>query len=270
MSLRNIVMGAAAGAALLLPAVAGAHFQLSYTPTVQIERPADVPVTLIFWHPFENGHVMDMDQPQAFYMVHRGEKIDLMDTVSPITFQGASNSAAAFEATVPVKRSGDYVLVTVPAPYYEESEDIYIQQITKAYLNRGTMPTDWMEAQGLKTEIVPLNKPTNVIAGSTFSGVVLSDGEPVAGAEIEIEYMAAEPDMEANSTTASTASPPPGGAVVAITDANGVFTFGVPKAGFWGFAALGSGPDTEHEGKELSQDAVIWVRAHELESVTRP
>ena len=264
-SRKTTLVSLAAAAALLAPTVASAHFQLSYTPEVNIARPGDVPVKLIFWHPFENGHVMDMGQPLDFYMVHRGEKIDLMDSVTPITFQGASNSAAAFEATVPVKRSGDYVLVTVPAPYYEASEDIYIQQITKAYLNRNQMPTDWMDAQGLPTEIVPLNKPTNVIVGSTFSGQVLSNGEPVAGAEIEIEFMASEPDMEANATTEPTADPMPGGAVVAVTDPNGVFTFGIPKAGFWGFAALGSGPATEHEGKELSQDAVIWIRAFDLQ-----
>ena len=57
----------------------------------------------------------------------------------------------------------------------------------------------------------------------------------------------------------------PGGAIVAITDANGYFTFGIPKAGFWGFAALGSGPDKEFQGKELSQDAVLWVRAYDVQ-----
>ena len=41
--------------------------------------------------------------------------------------------------------------------------------------------------------------------------------------------------------------------------------FGVPKAGHWGFAALGSGPETEFEGKQLSQDAVIWIRAWDME-----
>jgi len=32
-------------------------------------------------------------------------------------------------------------------------------------------------------------------------------------------------------------------------DKNGVFTFALPAAGFWGFAALGVGSDTEHKGK---------------------
>jgi cobalt/nickel transport protein len=243
---------------------AHAHFQLAYTPDVNVSKAGDQPVKLIFWHPFENGHVMDMAEPLEVYAVNRGEKLDLKSTLSPITFTGIANSAAAFDATLTLRRSGDYVMVVVPAPYYEESEDIFIQQITKSYVNRNEIPTDWMEPQGLKTEILPLNRPTNIIAGSTFTGRVLSEGQPVAGVEVEIEYMAAEPDMASNTPKGSTASPMPGGAVVAISDQNGYFTFGVPKAGFWGFAALGSGPDKEFQGKELSQDAVLWVRAYDV------
>jgi len=257
-------MMTAALALTLVPGLAKAHFQLSYTEQSIIERPGDVPVKLIFWHPFENGHVMDMGEPLEFYAIHRGEKIDLKETLTRTVFHGAANEAVAYDASVPVKRSGDYVLVTVPVPYYEGSEDIYIQQITKAYLNRNQMPTDWAEPQGLKAEIVPKIKPYNVVTGSSFTGRVLSDGQPVAGAEIEVEYMAAEPDMATSRPKPATVGPMPGGALVAITDDNGYFTFAVPRAGYWGFAALGVGPDTEYEGKELSQDAVIWIRAFDL------
>lgn len=265
MTFSRLGLGALCAVSLFLPVAAKAHFQLAYTPEVNLEKAGDVPVKLVFWHPFENGHVMDMGDPIRFYAVHRGEKIDLKGTLRPITFAGKENEAAAFDATLPVKRSGDYVLVVETAPYYEESEDIFIQQITKSYVNRNEIPTDWMEAQGLATEILPLNRPTNIVAGSTFTGRVLSEGKPVAGAEIEVEFMAAEPDMEANRPGEAKASPMPGGAVVAITDEDGYFTFGIPRAGFWGFAALGSGPVKEHEGKELSQDAVIWVRAYDVE-----
>ncbi|TCM86590.1 DUF4198 domain-containing protein [Rhodovulum steppense] len=255
----------AALALTLVPGLASAHFQLSHTGDALIDRPGDVPVKLIFWHPFENGHVMDMAEPLEFYAIHRGERIDLKGSLIRTTFAGADNAAMAWDGILPVKRAGDYVLVTVPAPYYEGSEDVYIQQITKTYLNRGQMPTDWTEPQGLKAEIVPMVKPYNVIAGSTFTGRVMSDGTPVAGAEIEIEFMAAEPDMATGRAGPPTARPMPGGTVVAISDGNGYFTFGIPRAGWWGFAALGVGPDTEHEGKELSQDAVIWIRAHDLD-----
>ncbi|WP_321449747.1 DUF4198 domain-containing protein [uncultured Cohaesibacter sp.] len=262
--MHKLLTGALLASALMVSSAANAHFQLVYTPQVNLVKAGDVPLKLIFWHPFENGHVMDMGTPEAFYALHKGKKIDLMDTLVPMRFQGSANDADAFDASVKVKRSGDYTLVLRPAPYYEESEDIYIQQIAKSYLNKGGLPTDWNEPAGLKTEIVPLNKPTNILAGSTFTGRVLSQGKPVAGAEIEIEYMAAEPDMNANKPQMASAKPAPGGALVALSDENGYFTFGIPKAGFWGFAALGTGPDTEYEGKELSQDAVIWVRAYDL------
>lgn len=262
--LRKTILGACALAAAAFATPAQAHFQLIYTPEVNLSRAGDVPFKLIFWHPFENGHAMDMGKPEKFFYVHKGEKTDLMDTLKPITFKGAHNEAAAYEADVRIKRSGDYVMVAVPSPYYEESEDIFIQQITKSFVNKNGIPSDWAEPVGLPTEIVPLNKPTNILAGSTFSGRVMADGVPVAGAEIEIEYMAAEPVMEENKAGEPTASPMPGGAVVALSDADGYFSFGIPKAGFWGFAALGSGPKTEHEGKELSQDAVLWVRAYDV------
>lgn len=260
---RSFLLAAFASLGLSGPGLA--HFQLIYSPQTLIETPGDVPVKLIFWHPFENGHAMDMGAPLEFYAVNRGVRIDLMDRLVPTTFTGNGTSAAAWDASVPVKRSGDYVMVLVPAPYYEQSEDIYIQQITKSYLNRAQMPSDWTEPQGLPTEILPLNRPTNVLAGSTFSGRVLADGKPVPGAEIEVEYIAAEPDMVSGRPGAPTVAPPPGGALVAIADDDGYFSFGVPRAGFWGFAALGSGPETEHQGKPMSQDAVIWIRAWEME-----
>lgn len=264
MKLNSLAMVLATSAACLSPIAASAHFLLHYTESSLIDRPGDVPVGLIFWHPMANGHAMDMGQPEEFYMIHNGEKTDLSDRLAPASFKGAENEAAAYRASIPVKRSGDYVVVTVPAPYYEQSEDIYIQQITKTVLNRNTLPTDWDQPVGLPTEILPLNKPYNVLVGSTFSGQVLAEGKPVVGAEIEIEYMASEPDLEAFATTNPTVGEMPGGTIVAITDANGVFTFGVPKAGYWGFAALGSGPATEHDGKELSQDAVLWIEATDL------
>lgn len=243
---------------------AQAHFQLVHSPEVNLEKPGDVPLLLAFWHPMENGHAMDMGQPVEFYSVFKGEKTDLMGRLAPATFQGADNAANAFTATLPVQRNGDYIVALVPAPYLEASEDIYIQQITKVFFNKGGIPTGWNEPLGLPTEIVPLTKPTNIIAGSTFSGLLLSEGKPVAGAEIEIEYLAAPPDMATNAAGPASVGPMPGGTVVAITDANGVFTFGIPRAGHWGFAALGTGPVKAHEGKELSQDAVIWVQAYDL------
>ena len=239
-----------------------AHFQLVYTPQVNLEKSGDIPLKLIFWHPFSNGHVMDMDEPEAFVVHHRGKIIDLVPSLKRVVFAGQDNSATAFDAVLPVRRSGDYILLVTPSPYYEASEDIYIQQLTKSFINKSGVPSGWNEPIGAETEIVPLVKPTNVLVGSSFTGRVLSAGKPVAGAEIEVEFMAAEPDMIENRPGDVTASPSPGGAIVVMSDDNGYFTFGIPKEGFWGFAALGVGPQIEHKGKKLSQDAVIWVRSY--------
>lgn len=233
-TLRKLMVTAAPTMAFVAVAAsdATAHFQMIYTPEVTLEEPSQLNFKLIFTHPFANGHTMDMGAPEAFFAIHKGKRIDLKDRLKPLNWKGAENEGKAYEAEIEIKRNGDYIFVLEPAPYYEESEDIYIQQITKSFLNKGGIPTGWNEPVGLITEIVPLNKPYNVYAGSTFSGVLLSDGKPVAGAEIEIEYIAAPPDMQANAFPPQSTVRPPASALVVITDANGTFTFGIPKAGF--------------------------------------
>ncbi|MGG7565122.1 DUF4198 domain-containing protein [Rhodovulum sp. DZ06] len=247
------------------PLPAQAHFLLQHTPAALFDRPGDVPVKLVFWHPMAVGPAMDLERPREVFFVQRGLRTDLSDRLVETVFDGGGEAATAWDLTLPVKRSGDYVLVTVPEPYFEEAEDKYIQQIAKTVFNRNGLPTDWDAPVGLKTEILPLTKPYNVIAGSTFTGRVLADGAPVAGAEIEVEFVAAEPLMDGTGAAPATASAPPGGAIVVVSDADGEFTFGVPRAGWWGFAALDVGPDKEHDGKPLSQDAVLWIRAHGMD-----
>ncbi|MDO4769542.1 MAG: hypothetical protein Q4A28_06740 [Brachymonas sp.] len=71
---------ASLSSAALLALSAGsaqAHFQLLYTPEVQLEDPKNVPVKMVFWHPMENGHVMDMGQPEQFFYVAKDGKVDL-------------------------------------------------------------------------------------------------------------------------------------------------------------------------------------------------
>ena len=50
-------------------------------------------------------------------------------------------------------------------------------------------------------------------------------------------------------------------------DKNGVFSFAMPKAGWWGFAALmeGSKP-IKYEGKDKKVEigAVLWVHAYPM------
>lgn len=264
MTLKRYLGAALAALVLAAPGPAPAHFLLQHSPAALLDRPGDTPVKLVFWHPMAVGPAMELDRPEQVFMVHRGARTDLSDRLSETLFDGGGAPAKAWNVTLPVRRSGDYVLVTVPVPYFEEAEDKYIQQIARTVFNRNGLPTDWSEPTGLPTEILPLVKPYNVIAGSSFTGRVLSDGEPAAGVEIEVEYVAAEPLMDAPGAAPATVAAPAGGAIVVISDADGEFTFAIPRAGWWGFAALGAGPVKTHAGKELSQDAVLWIRAEDL------
>ena len=243
--------------------VSWAHFQLIYAPSYILDKPGKVPTKLIFWHPMENGYAMPMVEPEQVLMFHRGKRLDISSHLQTSQFFSNHNQVDSWDVDIPIRRAGDYVVAVIPQPYYEESEDIFIQQITKAYFNRKQLPTDWQEEQGLTTEIKPLVKPYNVIEGSNFSGIVLSQGQPVPFAEIEVEYMPAEPNMDNSSIESTDTIALPGGSISIQSDAHGVFSMTLPKAGFWGFAALGSGPDKQFQGKSLSQDAVIWVQVHQ-------
>ncbi|WP_027858145.1 DUF4198 domain-containing protein [Marinobacterium jannaschii] len=257
-----------AGAILALSSLsAQAHFQLIYTPELALERGKSLTLKMPFAHPGSNGGVMDMARPQSLKLIHKGKEKDLSSKLEPIGWSGGEEQAAAWQALAKLRGMGDYVYLLTPEPYLEVSEDAYIQQITKTIINVGGLPTDWENELGLKAEIVPLQAPYAVYAGGTFSGVVKSEGKPVPFAEIEVELINYKPDMQANRFDDKATYNYPSGLYETLSiraDANGTFTFGVPVAGIWGFAALGVGPDKEHKGKELSQDAVLWIEAKSL------
>ncbi len=253
-----------------------AHFQMIYTPEIAFDKGDAVEFKLVFTHPFEAGHTMSMAPVQEFYVVkQRGEeakpeKVDLKSFLNKISWESVTNSGDAYEAKLPKKimRSmGDYVYVLVPGPYLEKEEDIYIQQITKVVANVGGVPGNWGQPVGLPTEIVPLDKPYANWAGGTFRGVVLADGKPVPHADLEVEYMNHPPVMDKNMFQKKGLVEAPHDSFVTMgikADARGEFTVGIPRAGWWGVCALGTGPQKEHEGKELSQDAVIWFKAVDM------
>ncbi len=256
---------------LAMAAPAFAHFQMIYTPEAAMTKGGKIPLALVFTHPFEAGHTMDMEKPEQFFVMRsRGEnepkKQDLLSTLKPMTWTSLTNSGKAWKTEYSA-RGGDHIFCLVPAPYFEGEEDSYIQQTTKVMVNVGGEPGAWMEPVGLPVEIVPLCKPYDRWVGNVFQGKVLFNGKPVSGAEIEIEFMNHEPLLDKNAFAKEAKATAPQDAFVLQTifaDDNGVFTFGIPKAGWWGFAALGLDPDYKYKGKDCSRDAVIWIKAVDM------
>ncbi|MDK2954589.1 MAG: nickel transport protein [Desulfovibrionales bacterium] len=252
---------------LCMSAPAQAHFQMLYTPEAALTKGGELDLKLVFSHPFDAGHTMNMGKPLQFFMINKGKKTDLMKDLKPIKWQSLTNSGDAYEAEVKVRKMGDYVFCLVPEPYFEPEEGAYIQQITKVIINNSGLPTDWDAAVGLPAEIVPLDKPYALWTGNVFRGVVMGDGKPVPDAEIEVEFLNHPPVPGKNMFQKQALATAPQDAFVTLTikaDANGEFAFGLPKAGWWGFAALGVGPLKTYKDKDNSQDAVIWVKAVDM------
>jgi cobalt/nickel transport protein len=274
---RAAAVTAAAGALVaVFSPLASAHFQMLYVPESALERAAETSLALVFTHPFHGGPTMAMGKPLAFYVVsQRGEdaepvKTDLSKYLQPIEWQGVGNKAAAYQAKLPrevVRSMGDYVFALEPEPYLEKEEDKYIQQFTKMVMNIGGVPGNWDRPLGLVAEIQPLNKPYANWVGGVFRGIVLSKGKPVPFAKIELEYVNHAPDLNAKAFATAGAVEAPQASFANISvraDSSGTFSIGLPRAGWWGICALGVGPLTKHEGKPLSQDAVLWVQAKDM------
>lgn len=215
-----------------------------------------------FLHPNE-GHYMEMVKPKKFGVMVGGKKIDLLKTLNSAKgkWLDQEQEFTYWQTDYKIKRPGDYTFYVVPTPYWEPAEDCYIIHYTKVCVNALGLEEGWDEPLGLKTEIVPLTRPYGLWAGNVFTGVVLVDGKPVPDAEIEIEYLNEGPE----NVTLLKAPSDPYITQIVKADQNGVFTYAMPKAGWWTFAALNEdsktikGPDSKDKSIEIG--AVYWVKA---------
>ena len=212
-----------------------------------------VNLTLSFSHPFELIG-MDLVKPAAFGVVANGEKENLLDNLQPVEVMGHGAWSMGYK----IKRPGIYMFYMEPIPYWEPSEDCYIVHYTKTVVTAFGDDEGWDEPVGLKTEIVPLSKPFGLYTGNVFQGRVMLNGKKVPFAEVEIEYYNEDGKAKAPTDYFITQT--------IKADDNGVFTYAVPRSGWWGFAALNTSDKKlafEGEDKDVELGAVIWVEFHD-------
>ena len=274
--IRSLALLAGVTMASCLPA--RAHFQMLYPgESLRMHNSGPLELLAIFTHVFHGAPSMVMGPPKALYVVKqrggdsRPEKVDLLKQAEKFDWRGGGKDPVpAYRVALPaneVRSLGDYVFVLEPEPYLEATEDKYIQQFTKTIVNVGGMPGNWEKPVGLPAEIRPLNKPYANWTGGVFRGVVLSKGKPVPFAEIEVEYVNRKPDFASKAWSGDQQINPSHSALGPMSlraDAAGTFTIALPRAGWWGIAALDVGPVKTHKGKKLSQDAVLWVQAFDV------
>ncbi|GAB4117873.1 MAG: DUF4198 domain-containing protein [Candidatus Caldatribacteriota bacterium] len=208
-----------------------------------------------FIHPME-GDYMDMTKPLQFGVLVQGKKNNLIDTLQ----EKKIDHCSTWEANYQIKRPGDHIFYVEPQPYWEPAEDCFIVHYSKVIVNALGMEVGWDEEVGLKTEIIPLTRPYGLWAGNVFQGIVKVKGEVVPFAEVEVEYYNQDGQVRWPAEPMITQ--------VIKTDQNGVFTYAIPWAGWWGFAALNEDEEKiKHNGvdKPVEIGAVIWVKAYAME-----
>jgi len=210
-------------------------------------------IALSFSHPFE-GKGMELVKPKKCTLVMDGKNIDLLGYLKETRIMGHK----AWTMNYKINRPGLYTFCMVPRPNWEPAEDCYIIHYTKTVVAAFGMEEGWDEPVGLKTEIVPLTRPFGLYAGNLFQGTVMLDGKAVPYSEVEVEYYNKDGKTKAPTDYMITQ--------VVKADKNGVFTYAVPWAGWWGFAALNSSDKKmKYKGvdKDVELGAVIWVEFQE-------
>ena len=252
--MRRITSAATVAMALVLLAwhTASGHFGM-IIPSNEMVMRGDSPnigLRLLFWHPFE-GQGMDLAKPLKFGVVARGNNQDLLKTIEPQKIEGHTT----WKTNYRIRRPGVYVFYLEPQPYWELAEDTYIVHYTKTVVAAYGGDEGWDQPIGLKTEIVPLSRPFGLYAGNVFQGLVTLEGKPLPYAEVEVEHFNVGAKYSAPTDYMVTQT--------IKADSNGVFTYAVPRPGWWGFAAL-STDDRKIGGKDVEIGAVLWVNFHEM------
>ena len=243
---------------LVLAAPALAHFQvlLPSTDVVADVKQTTLNLKLKFTHPMDGKPVMQMERPAQFGVQSGGMKKDLLPTLKDAPIDGKSAFAASYKIPAP----GVRIFYVEPKPYWEPAEHKYIKQYTKVVVGALGLFEGWDDLVGFPIEIKPLARPFGLWTGNVFRGVVLTKGKPLADATVEIEFYN-EPRLVA----------PPNDAFVTQevkTDANGIFAYAIPRAGWWGFAALTEGLEPlkapDNSDAVVESGAVMWVRAVDM------
>jgi len=232
-----------------------AHYGMVIPSDSMVIQGDDKTITLefSFSHPFE-GIGMDLAKPKTVSVISGDHKQNLMNKLKEIKVMGKK----AWKTEYRINRPGVYQFFMEPEPYWEPVEDCFIIHYTKTVVTAFEDDERWDEEIGLKTEIVPLSKPFGLFAGNLFQGIVKLNGKPVPYAEVEVEYY--------NEDGKSHAPTPYMITQTIKADQNGVFSYAVPKAGWWGFAALNTADfklKMKGQKKDVELGAVIWVKFHQ-------
>lgn len=249
------IFGRCAACLMLGAAPALAHFQEIIPSADVVPEGGKVTIDMTFTHPFEGGPVMEMKRPVRVGVLSAGRQTDLSAALA----EKPAGGSAGWTLTHDVNEPGAAIFYVEPQSYFEPAENKLIIHYAKVLVDGFASGEGWDELVGLPVEIRPLTRPTGLWTGNLFSGLVLKQGKPVPFAEVEVEFV-----------NDGTVKAPNDAFITQVikADANGTFSYAMPRGGWWGFAALveGDEPGKSPDGKDvpIEEGGLIWVKATDM------
>jgi cobalt/nickel transport protein len=237
---------------ILLASPALAHFSI-ILPSDDIVLLADkkiIQLELRHLHPFEDMH-LTLNFPEEFGVKIREIHTDLSESLVP---DNASESRA-WKINYTVRTPGDHIFYMVAPPYLIKAEERFLKQSVKVIVNALGKSDGWDKPLNLLSEIVPLTRPYGLFVGNVFQGKVMFNGEPLKNSIVEVEQY--NPAQKIKVPTSIHATQ------YVKTNENGIFTYGFPRAGWWGFNARTKSEDMmDFAGENFPVDlsAVLWIK----------
>jgi cobalt/nickel transport protein len=242
---------------VLLSSTSQAHFQelIPDRDYLNASHAQPLSFSLRFTHPMSQGPIMSVTQPKQLLVMSHAKKVDLLPSLKADDSDGKQWSFD-YQVTEP----GDLNFFVEPAPYWEPEEGKMIIHYTKVIVDGFGDFNGWDQLIDAPVEIEPLTRPYSIWVGNNFSAIVKQQGKPVPFAEIEIEW---RNDGTVTAPTDSYITQ------VIKADANGTFNYVLPKAGWWGFAALIDAPYQLQSpaGKSVPVElgGLIWINAKQMQ-----
>ncbi len=243
--------------------ISGRNVAKSGAPDAESEKPAvqeEVDVLLSMMRPIRHEAV-PVDMPQLFAVLRHDadaaapqggaqpERRDLLGDVEEIRYLDQK----AWGANVALDKPGLYQFILEGRPWWDEDRQTFLRHQAKVTLPVHGVDRGWNEPCGQSFEILPLTRPFGLTAPVLFSGRILLDGKPLAGAPVRMVRINAD----------GAAHPTPWhGELAAMSNAAGEFSFVLAQPGWWCCEALVAGeplkgPDGEL--KPVERGALFWL-----------
>lgn len=242
---------------VLIPAMVFAHFVFVHPSDNMIfdREKSEVTLDVSFGHHFSQS-LIDMEKPVRFGVLADGKKTDLLNTLKEMKVKNKRTYVAKYK----IKRPGDHVFFVQDKPYWEPAIGKFLAHYSKTVVHTFGLQEGWDKMVGSPIEIRPLTRPYGLWTGNVFQGQVIWNGKPLPGAKVKITYN--------NEGLALKTYPKPYRIQIIHADENGVFTYAMPRAGWWGFLALTEDGEkikgSDGQMKPVLTIGLIWVKVEDM------